>query len=286
MTGHDDWRLPNKNELMTLLDFSQLEEPFSSFPDMPADGFWSSTPAFYYDDNDDVVYTASRWYVFGLLVSGSMQGEGSDWPMFYAFDVRNGNLPVIWDPPVSELVVRCVYDEGLDFKSAPYTDPDTGFTWSEMSQTVLTWEEAQDFCSAMNYDDQEHYWRRPTSDELKTLNKAGKGTCTKYGNSGNFCFSGEYSIFGDIEEFWTGQDCGNGHVNFNFWEYTGYCYQNGEVDIFKARCVSDSPSPCAGDPCAGIDHATGCVPESAEEYSCACEEGYFWAVDECQLEQS
>ncbi len=445
--GKGDWRLPNKNELMTLVDLSKEEGPFSSFPDMPADGFWSSTAYDYFDSYNKVlsdgyawvthfegfvthipffvdekmigdypfpvesgnavfsvrcvrsaldekeeipecdgsgigscrdassgivwssrlypeifssaVYTgedygsgyggsgygyggifftavmcrnlnengSNKWRIptidelrtiimdedlktagdcgyyetsdceslepsktalndFGVLVSGSMQGEGSDWPMFYAFDVRNGNLPVIWDPPVSELVVRCVYDEGLDFKSAPYTDPDTGFTWSEMSQTVLTWEEAQDFCSAMNYDDQEHYWRLPTSDELETLNKAGKGTCTKYGNSGNFCFSGEYSIFGDIEEFWTGQDCGNGHVNFNFWEYTGYCYQNGEVDIFKARCVSDSPSPCAGDPCAGIDHATGCVPESAEEYSCACEEGYFWAVDECQLEQS
>ena len=65
--GHSDWRLPNKNELLSLVDYSKLEEaeeePFdepelrdvteeedevgaiSSFPGMTPDLFWTSTPA-------------------------------------------------------------------------------------------------------------------------------------------------------------------------------------------------------------------------------------------------
>ena len=65
--GHSDWRLPNKNELLSLVDYSKLEEAeeepvdepelrevteeedevgaISSFPGMTPDVFWTSTPA-------------------------------------------------------------------------------------------------------------------------------------------------------------------------------------------------------------------------------------------------
>lgn len=45
--GHGDWRLPNKNELSSLLDRActgpALNE--TAFPDTPLGGFWTSTPA-------------------------------------------------------------------------------------------------------------------------------------------------------------------------------------------------------------------------------------------------
>lgn len=41
--GYDDWRLPNKNELASLLDYDRSEAPYSDFPDMPGSKFWSST---------------------------------------------------------------------------------------------------------------------------------------------------------------------------------------------------------------------------------------------------
>ena len=417
--GKSDWRLPNKNELMTLIDYSKEEGPFSSFPDMPTDGFWSSTAYDYYDSYDKVLSDGYAWMVYfedafvrsvplyiaeeeveyfpfqtepgnaalsvrcvrsaldekeeipecdgsgigscrdassgivwssrlypeifssevdmmreglgycgigygygglffsavmcrdlnengsnkwriptieeistifstgrvrtalndsGVLVSGSISGEGSECPMFTTINVADGSGEVSWDPTLSELVIRCVYDEELDFKTAPYTDPETELTWSEASPTVLSWEEAVDFCNELNFDDSEHYWRVPTYDELITLNKSSEEhSCKKYGDSGYFCFSGEYSLFGDIGEFWAeGGNCGSGDkVWMKFWSFESYCIPTSE-QAFKVRCVSDGPNPCKNDPCAGVSHATRCFPDSSEIYHCGCDENYTW----------
>ncbi len=55
LAGFDDWRLPDRNELATLTDYSTIN-PASRFPGMPSQPFWTSTsvsssPAF-------------GWYVF------------------------------------------------------------------------------------------------------------------------------------------------------------------------------------------------------------------------------
>lgn len=40
--GRRDWRLPNKNEVISLMDFDKSKEPYSDFPDIPG-GLWSSS---------------------------------------------------------------------------------------------------------------------------------------------------------------------------------------------------------------------------------------------------
>ncbi len=40
--GKDDWRLPSRKELMTIVKY-RLNNPASDFPDMPAVYFWSSS---------------------------------------------------------------------------------------------------------------------------------------------------------------------------------------------------------------------------------------------------
>jgi len=55
--GHTDWRLPNKNELLSLVNYKKYS-PASDFPEMPLETFWSST-AFpytnpYYGESNDL----------------------------------------------------------------------------------------------------------------------------------------------------------------------------------------------------------------------------------------
>ena len=52
--GYSNWRLPNKNELASLLDPGKSKAPYSNFPDMPSNNFWSSSTA------NDAKYA---WYV-------------------------------------------------------------------------------------------------------------------------------------------------------------------------------------------------------------------------------
>jgi hypothetical protein len=46
--GFDDWRLPNKNELASLLDLDKNSSLYSAFPDMPGKYFWSSSTSAYF----------------------------------------------------------------------------------------------------------------------------------------------------------------------------------------------------------------------------------------------
>ena len=108
--GFDDWRLPNKNELLSLVDYSKAgaeAEVLSSFPGMTPDIFWSSTGThhgpwvFYMNDGT-------------LNVIGD--GNGGDGPgggdvvvdAYYTRSIKRDEIEAEEEEDETHLTVRCV----------------------------------------------------------------------------------------------------------------------------------------------------------------------------------
>lgn len=69
--GYDDWRLPNKNELASLLNLDKTEAPYSTFPDMPKNRFWSSSTRAGSDFKSAWVVMFAEGYVSGVEKTAS-----------------------------------------------------------------------------------------------------------------------------------------------------------------------------------------------------------------------
>ncbi len=71
--GHDDWRLPTRTELLTLVDDTRYSPAIDTdaFPDTPSTWFWTSTP---YARDDSYAWIVD----FGLGSSGIYNRVYSD----------------------------------------------------------------------------------------------------------------------------------------------------------------------------------------------------------------
>jgi|GEM_PF-1195634 len=147
LAGFDDWRLPSRIELVSLLDMSRTQPSInvSTFPDAPSEWFWTSTV--------DAAHPGSAWFVY-----------------FYAGYPKT-------DEKSNRFEFRCVRDSAArvrppahyEVKAAVVRDLGTGLTWQRAaSEKKITLDVARTTCSKLTLGGKKG-WRLPTEGELFTL---------------------------------------------------------------------------------------------------------------------
>ena len=154
--GFDDWRVPNRNELATLLDHSLIAQTglASSFPNIGGSNFWTSTYA--------PTYGGTNGAFIIEMMGGTMMGSLEIEQNYRAsvLCVRSGELEEY------QAVITC-NETGF----APCQDEETGIVWSPNINTNYysagVAQIAQMCRESTNGGISQ--WRAPTIDELRTI---------------------------------------------------------------------------------------------------------------------
>lgn len=156
LAGNDDWRLPSKIELESIVDETKAVAPMidSVFTDTPAEWFWTSSP-----------YAAAI--------------ESSVWAVSFEFgmSLQRDTPPIVMDDS-DRAHVRCVrgvrstsgrpadrFASVAVAQGREVHDSFTGLTWLiEDDATFRTWTQADEHCSGLG-----NGYRMPAYKELQTI---------------------------------------------------------------------------------------------------------------------
>lgn len=164
--GYDDWRLPNRRELFSLITFDRHSPALPDghpFENVFAGWYWTSTTSAMHEDQ--------AWHVHlmgGRMFWGSKTGYELVWPVRGAstelptVSAAPSGTGVPWPAPRFETKGKAVYDRL------------TELTWTrsaDLSSGPSAWEEA--FATVARINDEAHAgisnWRLPTIRELESL---------------------------------------------------------------------------------------------------------------------
>ena len=195
--GFSDWRLPNINELASLLNYDKTSAPYSDFPEMPGSAFWSSTDSA--NDNYNYSEILSVDFYSGTIDRKSKNSEYGSYN-YSALDVRCVRYSENNDPcenhicgsvensthrciPESRTSYSCECSEGYAWNGSqcaalnlpecsstsgtPCKDSTTGLIWSAKSSKI-TYDYAIAHCRKYS-EGGLRGWRLPTISELRTL---------------------------------------------------------------------------------------------------------------------
>ena len=272
--GYSDWRLPNKNELTTLLDYSKTDV-LSSFPGMTANVFASSTRYAGSGGEGLSVWSVSMKegridYVLSDNEIGEQEvveeGDETDGPQEPLFSVRCVRSDL--DELPADGIPLC--NEKIGY--APCRDASTDIVWSPKMQLSgrmeegngNSWSGIAGACRSMTFDGK-RLWRAPTISELRTLIKNDKiktgGTCRVTDSCFDFetCFDESECVDDNEAAFESGlRDYGtlvsgtaadnSDHTYDAAWAiHTPYGalseFMSGEQMNVVARCVFDETLP-------------------------------------------
>lgn len=251
--GYTDWRLPDPIELLPIVNHSKSSPAVDSIYFQISSDAWSSkshntTNALSFgSDFGSIWYRKEKTSPLKIMC---VRGNKLTKPTF-STSTTNGDVVV--------------------------KDSITGLIWQKTYVTSKTWQEALKYCEDLTYAGKSD-WRVPNKNEQASLL--------------NFEKSIPYSDFPDMPKekaFWTNSTNAEyehktyaWHTNFSYGTNTDK--KSISDPYFVVRCVRSERinDPCENHICGSVSHSSGvCVPENAFEYSCACDDGYFWNDEEC-----
>ena len=137
--GFDDWRVPDLNELASLVNMGAYR-PASTFPNMPPNWFWTST-------------SITTDALFASIINFKDYGEPSS----------------VYKTPASRAHVRCVRGPGLlKCNNDTCIDESAWLEWERIPGDKMSYSDADTYCEESSLDGYGD-WRLPTIDELRTL---------------------------------------------------------------------------------------------------------------------
>ena len=148
--GFDDWRMPNKDELRSIVDYSKTN---------PAVDKWyfpNCQIALYWCKNTYEMQPSFGWVIFFGLGSATANGKANE---RHVRAVRGGYSKLFGEPDLSRFV-----DNG----DGTITDKATNLMWEKGEHNRMSWYEGVKFCQELRlagYDD----WRLPNIKELNTI---------------------------------------------------------------------------------------------------------------------
>jgi len=146
LAGHNDWRLPSRIQLASIVDAGQANPAINTayFPSTLTDVFWSSTPV--------AVAPSWAWYV---NFTDGIAGNGEAANLDRVRCVRGGAVAPTAPPD------RYVTDD----TSGTVYDSKTKLTWKQtVPSTKYAWADAKTLCAGLGTG-----WRLPTIKELQTI---------------------------------------------------------------------------------------------------------------------
>ncbi len=148
LAGNSNWRLPNIEELETLINYGRYNPSIDTtiFPNTPGNYFWSSSPYVGYSD-----YAWDVYFGYGSVYSYYKTDS-------YYFRCVSGNE---YKPAGS-------FTEETKNSKVIVTDSKTNLQWTKECVSGKTWQQALSYCETLDYGSYTD-WRLPNINELKTL---------------------------------------------------------------------------------------------------------------------
>jgi len=148
--GRSDWRMPNKDELRSIVDYSKIN------PSIDTSFFENTIPGFYWCEN---VYEMQDY--FGWVISFGMGAATANSKSTKRFvrAVCGGN---------DKMFGKCDASRFIDNKDETITDTTTGLMWQKGENERMSWYKSLETAQNMDlagYTD----WRMPNIKELNTI---------------------------------------------------------------------------------------------------------------------